>query len=128
MTPAHAHPMVRTADVASLNEVHAPWRIEKVYGGSGRPFIAQARNTATGQVLYRCEGWNQASRGQALAAILEAKAAQLPVHPDRFVTFTPANGYTLHQGDWSQPLTAEQATMEERRGTPLRGLGLGGAA
>jgi hypothetical protein len=66
MGSTHAHPMVRTADVASLNERYAPWSIELTTPQRE----AQARNTETGEVIYRCEGWSQASRGQCLAAIL----------------------------------------------------------
>lgn len=78
--PAHAHPMVSKSDVASLNERYAPWRIEKAwrsgskYGPNVRGgFDTQARNTETSEVIYRCEGWTQASRGQALNAILDKR-------------------------------------------------------
>lgn len=90
-TMTHNHPMVRKADVADLNARYAPWRIEKVsrrvydvnapFTSSAPPyrhggFDVQARNVDTGEVIYRCEGWNQAARGQALRAILERRNAR----------------------------------------------------
>lgn len=37
---------------------------------------------------------------------------------DRYVTYS-AEGYRLHVGEWSRPITSEQASAEERRGTPM---------
>ena len=78
MNVTHHHPQVRKEDLADLNDRHYPWRIEKArYTGTdiGRSqWTTQARNVETGQVLYRCEGWSQASRGQALNAILEVRS------------------------------------------------------
>lgn len=80
MNEQHAHPQVSASDLKGLNERYAPWRIEKAFadayrseGGAG--FVTQARNTATGETIYRCEGWSKASRGLALAAILERRAS-----------------------------------------------------
>jgi hypothetical protein len=83
----HAHPMVRKEDVADINSRYAPWRIEKAPRYRQTPltvtvpakvigFDTQARNTETGAIIYRCEGWTQASRGQALNAILEKRQTQ----------------------------------------------------
>lgn len=73
----HPHPLVSKADVSSLNDRYYPWRIEKArYTGTeiGRSqWLTQARNVETGLVIYRCEGWTKASRGQALNAILAAR-------------------------------------------------------
>lgn len=68
----HPHPMVRKSDVADLNSRYHPWRIEKASAGNRR-FDTQARNVETDEVIYRCEGWTSASRGQALNAILERR-------------------------------------------------------
>ena len=43
----------------------------------------------------------------------------------RYVTWDPRNGYRVHDGDWSHPLTDDQAGREERAGTPFRDLPLG---
>ena len=73
----HAHPMVSKADVASINERHAPWRIVKSVKHVGSPnraaFDTVAENRESGEVIYRCEGWSKAARGQALNAILDAE-------------------------------------------------------
>src|SRR5437660_5337557 len=80
--PAHSHPMVSKSDVASLNQRYAPWRIEKTYKPASlagivpdttRRFVTQARNVETGEVIYSCDGWTNAARGQALNAILERR-------------------------------------------------------
>jgi hypothetical protein len=79
MSARHPHPLVSKSDVATLNTQYAPWRIEKAWqnvnpamgAGSRKKFFTQASNAETGEVLYRCEGWTQAARGQALNAILE---------------------------------------------------------
>lgn len=69
----HNHPLVRKEDLRNLNARYAPWRIEKATSGKPGEWqtITQARNVETDEVFYRCEGWTQASRGQALNAILE---------------------------------------------------------
>jgi hypothetical protein len=79
-----AHPMVSKSDLAYLNSRYAPWRIEKAPRFRQTPLTTtvtpriigwdtQARNIETGEVIYRCEGWTKASRGQALNAILERR-------------------------------------------------------
>lgn len=74
----HNHPKVSQKDVASLNAAHAPWRIEKarnapngMHTAGTNQWLTQVRNMETGEVIYKCEGWSQASRGLALVAILE---------------------------------------------------------
>jgi hypothetical protein len=80
--------MVSAHDVAALNERYAPWKIEKsstrktvrtMSGLQGRRklvWLTQARNTDTDEVIYTCEGWSQAARGQALNAILNRRAKE----------------------------------------------------
>ena len=80
----HAHPLVSKSQVADLNSRYAPWRIEKapryrhsLSSETVTPkrigFDTQARNLETGEIIYRCEGWNNASRGLALNAILDRR-------------------------------------------------------
>lgn len=79
---SHNHPLVSKSDVAGLNARYAPWRIVKSVRHVGSPnraaFDTVAENTATGAVIYRCEGWSKASRGLALNAILDALDALDP--------------------------------------------------
>jgi hypothetical protein len=87
MQANHAHPMVSKSQIASLNERYAPWQICKAWvpgsrvGGFRGYFETQARNTETGEVIYRCQGWSQASRGQALNAILARRFEDSGRHP-----------------------------------------------
>lgn len=71
----HAHPLVSKSDVADLNERYSPWRIERVgyTSDSVSYWETQVRNTETNERIYLCEGWNKASRGQALLRILERR-------------------------------------------------------
>ena len=78
MTAAHAHPMVSKSDVARINAAHYPIvMLKERYTGTdvGRnPWTTMVRDESTGAVLYRCEGWNSAARGQALNVMLGARS------------------------------------------------------
>lgn len=113
----HHHPKVSKADVASLNERYAPWRIEKTRQenpGITYAVTTQARNVDTGEIIYRHVGWTQESRGQALNAILERRDAE----SDAIEDAAEKRDYLYHQNPACMTLTDAEIVQSAEDSLP----------